>query len=113
MQLMTRHKHTGRARALFTVLLLGFMPISASTQEDFAGLRLSADELRQLVGPVALYPDDLLGVVLNASAYPLQIVEAGRFLDDVQNNPDLAPDPEWDESVVGGLLEARNHFLDE
>jgi hypothetical protein len=103
MQLMTRHKHTGRARALFAALLLGLMPISASTQEDVVDLRLSADELRQLVGPIALYPDDLLGIVLNASAYPLQIVAAGRFLEDVQDNPDRAPDPAWDESVVALL----------
>ena len=41
---------------------------------------LSAAELEELIGPIALYPDDLLAIVLPASAYPLQIIEAGRFL---------------------------------
>ncbi len=38
-------------------------------------------ELQQLVGPIALYPDDLLAIVLPASTYPLQIVQAARFLE--------------------------------
>ncbi len=41
---------------------------------------LSSVDLEELVGPVALYPDDLLAIVLPASAYPLQLVEAARFL---------------------------------
>ena len=42
---------------------------------------LSAAELETLVGPVALYPDDLLAIVLPAATYPLQLVEAQRVLD--------------------------------
>ena len=41
-----------------------------------------------LVAPVALYPDDLLAVVLPASTYPLQVVLAARFLEDEQQNAD-------------------------
>ena len=40
-------------------------------------------ELEDLVGPVALYPDDLLAIVLPASTFPLQLVQAQRFLDDL------------------------------
>ncbi|MCZ6560298.1 MAG: DUF3300 domain-containing protein, partial [Gammaproteobacteria bacterium] len=40
----------------------------------------TTEELVDLVSPVALYPDDLLAIVLPASAYPLQIVQAARFL---------------------------------
>jgi len=61
---------------------------------------LSAVDLEELVGPIALYPDDLLAIVLPASAYPLQIVEAARFLEALENDPSLKPDPEWDDSVV-------------
>lgn len=42
---------------------------------------LSTAELEELVGPIALYPDDLLAIVLPAAAYPLQIVDAARFLE--------------------------------
>ena len=62
--------------------------------------RLSETELQELVGPVALYPDDLLAIVLPASAYPLQIVAAARFLEALKVDPTLKPDPEWDDSIV-------------
>lgn len=64
---------------------------------------LSAAELEELVGPIALYPDDLLAIVLPAAAYPLQIVDAARFLEALENDPSLEPDPEWDDSVVALL----------
>jgi hypothetical protein len=35
--------------------------------------------LDQLVAPIALYPDPLLGQVLMASTYPLEVVEAARW----------------------------------
>jgi len=38
---------------------------------------LKPAELDQLVAPIALYPDPLLAQVLMASAYPLDIVQAG------------------------------------
>ncbi|MDH4260166.1 MAG: DUF3300 domain-containing protein, partial [Gammaproteobacteria bacterium] len=62
-----------------------------------------AAELQQLVGPIALYVDDLIGIVLPASAYPLQVVEAVRFLDAQQENPALVPDASWDDAVVALL----------
>ncbi len=64
---------------------------------------LSKTELEDLVGPIALYPDDLLAIVLPASAYPLQIVDAARFLEALEDDPSLKPDPEWDDSVVALL----------
>lgn len=42
---------------------------------------LKAEELDQLVAPIALYPDALLANVLMASTYPLEIVEAARWAD--------------------------------
>lgn len=41
----------------------------------------SSAELRQLLAPIALYPDPLLAQILSASAYPLQIVLAERWLE--------------------------------
>jgi hypothetical protein len=64
---------------------------------------LAARDLETLVGPVALYPDALLAIILPASAYPLQIVQAARFLDEVERDPTLEPSSDWDESVVALL----------
>ena len=64
---------------------------------------MSETDLEELVGPIALYPDELLAIVLPASAYPLQIVDAARFLEALEEDPSLKPDPEWDDSVVALL----------
>lgn len=71
--------------------------------EDSAELVLTAVELEELVGPVALYPDDLLAIVLPASTYPLEIVQAARFLEQLEIDSSLKPDEEWDESIVALL----------
>jgi hypothetical protein len=101
------------------LLLLGgaasLRPVSA--QEVAAAGTASADELADIVGPIALYPDDLVAIVLPASTYPLQVVEAARFLDDRERNPNLKPDEDWDESVVALLnypevVEMLNDDLD-
>ena len=63
----------------------------------------SAAELQELVGPIALYPDSLVAIILPASAYPLQIVQAARFLDNLEQDNTLQPDESWDESVIALL----------
>ncbi|MFZ0302949.1 MAG: DUF3300 domain-containing protein [Terracidiphilus sp.] len=45
---------------------------------------LSADQLDQLLAPVALYPDALLAQVLAASTYPAQIAAADQWLHQMQ-----------------------------
>ncbi len=45
-----------------------------------AGLALNADQLEQLVAPIALYPDTLVAQVLAAATYPAQVVDADRWL---------------------------------
>jgi len=40
----------------------------------------SKTQIEQLVAPIALYPDPLLAQMLMASTYPLEIVEADRFM---------------------------------
>jgi len=65
---------------------------------------LTADQLTDLVAPIALYPDGLLSQVLVASTYPLEVVEAQQWL---QQNPtlrgtqltDAAKQQTWDPSV--------------
>src|SRR3981081_3612984 len=44
------------------------------------------EQLQQLVAPIALYPDALVGQILAAATYPDQIVEADRW---VQQHPEL------------------------
>jgi hypothetical protein len=46
---------------------------------------LSDAQLDQLTAPIALYADPLLGQILMAATYPLEVVEAHRWLQDPAN----------------------------
>jgi uncharacterized membrane protein YgcG len=60
--------------------------------------QLSEADLETLAQPIALYPDPLLSVMLPASVYPLEIVQAARFVQDTNNIPQLDSQP-WDDNV--------------
>jgi len=45
----------------------------------------SAEEIDQMTAPIALYPDQLLSQILVASTYPLEIVQAERWVSDPAN----------------------------
>ena len=91
----------------------------AQTQANAAnaGANLSNEQLDELVGPIALYPDELLAITLPASTYPLEVVQAARYLDKRESEPDLKPDERWDSSVLGLLnypevIDKMNQDLD-
>lgn len=76
---------------------------------------LKPEQLAQLVSPIALYPDDLLAQVLMASTYPLEVVEASRWLTAHKNLKGEAlrtavEKEKWDDSVKG--LVATPQVLD-
>lgn len=47
---------------------------------------LTAAELEALPGPLALFPDGELSNELVAATFPLDVVNAGRFVGDFQDN---------------------------
>jgi hypothetical protein len=55
--------------------------------------------LESLVAPVALYPDPLLAEVLVAATYPLEVVQAARWLES-KPDPATVREKNWDASVV-------------
>jgi hypothetical protein len=71
---------------------------SASAQAPPAP-KLSAPQLEELVGRIALYPDDLLAIVLPSAKTPLELVKAQRFLDQHKKDPKLTPDKTLPEPV--------------
>ncbi|HEY1496322.1 MAG TPA: DUF3300 domain-containing protein, partial [Candidatus Solibacter sp.] len=75
--------------ALATIaLILTGAPVIGSAQTPPSGSQAApletnpfpADQLNDLVAPIALYPDPLLSEVLVASTYPLEVVEAQQWL---------------------------------
>jgi Protein of unknown function (DUF3300) len=103
-----------RAIAIGTlVLVLGagcrsLAQISQETTSDTAiqpaPSAISAQDLANLVSPIALYPDALLAQVLVACTYPLEVVEAQQWLQQNKNLPNrellqAAQQQNWDPSV--------------
>jgi hypothetical protein len=98
-------------------------PAAAPAGGAAAAPKLSQDQLDSLVAPIALYPDQLLVQTLMASTYPLDVVEAARF---VKANRDklkgdamvkAAEDKNWDPSVQSltafpQVLEMMNEKLE-
>jgi hypothetical protein len=98
-----------RALGWLLALALG-LPAGATAQElpvypgEGETRVFSEEELDRLLAPVALYPDALLAQVLMASTYPIEVVQAARWVD---RNPgidgealDRALEAEpWDPSV--------------
>lgn len=65
---------------------------------------MTAEELGQLVAPIALYPDALVAQVLAASTYPSEVVQANRWIQAQGNVPEAqiaasANAQDWDPSV--------------
>ena len=65
---------------------------------------LSQAEIDQILAPIALYPDSLLTHILIASTYPLEVVQANRWVQENSNlNSDQilrrAEERNWDPSI--------------
>jgi hypothetical protein len=78
--------NTSTTRSIIAALLLAGLQIATAHGQAPATVTsaqpqqlLKAEELDQLVAPIALYPDALLAEVLMASTYPLEVVQADRW----------------------------------
>jgi len=96
---------TGRAVAVLAVLVLaGAMVHAAAPLAPADKPVFKPEELEQVLAPIALYPDSLLSQMLMASTYPLEVVQADRW---VKQNKDVKGDAltkeleaqSWDASV--------------
>jgi hypothetical protein len=62
------------------------------------GVQWPAAELDQMLGPIALYPDPLIAIILPAATQPSQIVAADRYVSGGGDPNQVAQQP-WDPSV--------------
>ena len=80
------------------------VPPCSYSQESQSPKVFKAEELEQILAPIALYPDSLLTQILMASTYPLEVVQADRW---AKQNKDMKGDAlakaleaqPWDPSV--------------
>ncbi|MDF9833579.1 hypothetical protein M2103_001806 [Ereboglobus sp. PH5-5] len=84
-------------KLLVVLCLLLACPLAADTaQVDVP--KLTPAEVETLVGPIALYPDALIGVILPASTYATEIVLAARYFEN-GGTLEQVEKQFWDESV--------------
>ncbi|HEX7640908.1 MAG TPA: DUF3300 domain-containing protein [Burkholderiaceae bacterium] len=74
-----------RILQVMLVCLAACLSPAAQAQTEQQAL-FSQSDLDQMLASVALYPDDLLSNVLTAATYPLEVVQADRYL---KQNPNL------------------------
>jgi hypothetical protein len=86
--------------------LLLSAPLGAQNPAEPTTPAYTRMQLDQMLAPIALYPDALLGQILMASSYPLDVVQADRWLQNPANaslnGPELAQvlqQETWDASV--------------
>src|SRR5271166_937269 len=109
---MERHSMRSQIRqGISIVLLMAGMGTAALAQAPVApppaqaqSQTLGPQQLENLVAPIALYPDPLLGQVLAACTYPVELVEAQQWLQANSNLhgqqlTDAARQQNWDASV--------------
>ncbi|MDR3554994.1 MAG: DUF3300 domain-containing protein [Syntrophobacteraceae bacterium] len=84
---------------LAPIILIMAAPPWVFAQNSGGGKAYSQGQLEQMLAPIALYPDSLLAEVLMASTYPVQVVEADRW---VKNNAGLKGD------ALNGALDKMN-----
>jgi len=99
-------KGRGRRRGPFGLVLalaaaLCIQPVAAQAPAAPAAAAPApvAEELEGLVGRIALYPDDLVAIILPSSTNPLQIVQADRYLQKRKADPKAPIDEKWDDAV--------------
>ena len=118
---MKKRKSFIKALAVLLTLLL-VAPQGAMAQSGGGDKPFGQQELDQLVAPIALYPDSLLAQIFMASTYPLEVVQATRW---VKANKNLKGDAltaalekqNWDPSVKSlvnfpQVLDMMNEKLD-
>ncbi|MEW6587031.1 MAG: DUF3300 domain-containing protein [Nitrospirota bacterium] len=97
-----------RAPVLMIILFLISLSIGVAQREASAAEQtkplFKQEELDQMLAPIALYPDSLLAQIMMASTYPLQIVQADRFVKQQKGLKgeqlmEKAKVEEWDPSV--------------
>lgn len=92
--------HLIRALALAMGCLINFTCSPFLWAQDTGAPLLSPDDLSQLVAPIALYPDPMIALILQAATVPTDIVLADRYVQD-GGDPNAIDQQNWDDSVKG------------
>jgi hypothetical protein len=120
----SRSVKKGDAMRTATIIMRGFawiiiamlvMPAGIPAQdagEPEQADRFKKEELAQMLAPIALYPDSLIAQILMASTYPLEVVEAERWLRQNKNLKGDELDNALQEKTWDPSVKSLCHFPD-
>jgi hypothetical protein len=74
--------------------------------------KFKKEELVQMLAPIALYPDSLIAQILTASTYPLEVVEAERWLRQTKNLKGDELNKALQEKTWDASVKSLCHFSD-
>ncbi len=113
---------SAKALAILLIAMLCLPAVAAAQASGEEPKPFSKEELEQLAAPIALHPDPLVAQIMMASTYPLEVVQAARF---VKANPGIKEEQlqealkkqDWDDSVKAltlfpPVLDMMNEKLD-
>jgi hypothetical protein len=91
-------------KALYLILVIFGLGFAAWAQDEVpppmpVAPTFTEVQVDQLVGPIALYPDPLVGVLLPAATLPTQIVMADRYIDNGGDPSQMDPQT-FDQNVI-------------
>jgi hypothetical protein len=112
-KIMMDKVHT-RMKTIFTLFLIFGLVVSVAQAQDevppptpaAAAPMFTDAQLQQLLGPIALYPDPLIAILLPAATLPAEIVMADRYVSG-GGDPNQIEQQPWDPNV-----QALAHYPD-
>jgi uncharacterized protein DUF3300 len=109
-----------QAVSIFKLMVTGLviifclaMPMSGQSQEngeEAASTAFTPEQLAQMLAPIALYPDTLLSQILMASTYPLEVIEADRWVKENKRLKGDSLDDSLQEKVWDPSVKSLCHF---
>src|SRR4051812_41921657 len=95
---MRRSQVTGIVTLLFALLAVPLPRVVAQSPQVPVKNTLSPEDLEELLGPIALYPDTLLANVMAACCYPDELAKASAYVKG-GGKPEKIAEQDWEPSV--------------
>jgi len=100
---------------LWVIIVMLVIPpgiMAQDPEETVQPSQFKTEELAQMLAPIALYPDSLIAQILMASTYPIEVVEAERWIKQNKNLKGDELDKALEEKTWDSSVKSLCHFPD-
>jgi hypothetical protein len=102
----------GLAWVIIFMLMIPPGIMAQDTEQSVQPAKFTKEELTQMLAPIALYPDSLIAQILMASTYPIEVVEAERWIRQNKNLKGDEFDKALQEKTWDSSVKSLCHFPD-